>query len=212
MVPLGGEQPGGGGGGDDAPARQATGGPAERGQFPAGDQVGLHRRAQGGWQLTKDLGDQPRLADQGAVGPLLGATQGGELLGGGGRVADGGLGRGELGGQPVIGWEWTRDPQEGGRYQGAVDPGGDAPVGVQGHAPEGIQDPNRSASPHPWRTCGPTAARRRACVLGEAWAQVAKIGDRFAALQPIYGAVIDRWGHLDADVARGLSLCHDWGP
>jgi putative transposase len=46
----------------------------------------------------------------------------------------------------------------------------------------------------------------------EAWAHVAKIGDRFAALQPVYDAVIDRWGRLDADVARGLSLRHDWGP
>jgi putative transposase len=36
--------------------------------------------------------------------------------------------------------------------------------------------------------------------------------DRFAALQPVYDAVIDRWGRLDADVARGLSLRHDWGP
>jgi putative transposase len=41
---------------------------------------------------------------------------------------------------------------------------------------------------------------------------VAKIGDRFAALQPVYDAVIDRWGRLEADVARGLSLRHDWGP
>jgi transposase InsO family protein len=46
----------------------------------------------------------------------------------------------------------------------------------------------------------------------EAWAHVAKTGDRFAALQPVYDAVIDRWGQLDADVARGLSLRHDWGP
>jgi putative transposase len=46
----------------------------------------------------------------------------------------------------------------------------------------------------------------------EAWAQVAKIGDRFAALEPVYDAVIDRWGRLDADVARGVQLRHDWGP
>jgi hypothetical protein len=54
-----------------------------------------------------------------------------------------------------------------------------------------------------------------ACVdhyTAEAWAHVAKLGDRFAALQPVYDAVIDRWGRLDADVARGLSLRHDWGP
>ena len=31
-------------------------------------------------------------------------------------------------------------------------------------------------------------------------------------LQPVYDAVVDRWGHLDADIARGLSLRHDWGP
>jgi putative transposase len=54
-----------------------------------------------------------------------------------------------------------------------------------------------------------------ACIdhyTAEAWAHVAKIGDRFAALQPVYDAVVDRWGHLDADVARGLALRHDWGP
>jgi putative transposase len=46
----------------------------------------------------------------------------------------------------------------------------------------------------------------------EAWAHVAKVGDRFAALQPVYDAVIDRWGRLAADVARGVQLRHDWGP
>jgi transposase InsO family protein len=46
----------------------------------------------------------------------------------------------------------------------------------------------------------------------EAWTHVAKTGDRLAALQPVYDAVVDRWGRLDADVARGLSLRHDWGP
>jgi putative transposase len=46
----------------------------------------------------------------------------------------------------------------------------------------------------------------------EAWAHVAKVGDRFAALQPVYDAVIDRFGRLDADVARGIALRHDWGP
>src|SRR5687768_4271220 len=54
-----------------------------------------------------------------------------------------------------------------------------------------------------------------ACIdhyTAEAWAYVAKIGDRFAALQPVYDAVIDRWGRLDADIARGLRLRHDWGP
>jgi transposase InsO family protein len=54
-----------------------------------------------------------------------------------------------------------------------------------------------------------------ACVdhyTAEAWAHVAKVGDRFAALQPVYDAVIDRWGRLDADLARGLALRHDWGP
>jgi hypothetical protein len=46
----------------------------------------------------------------------------------------------------------------------------------------------------------------------EAWAHVAKVGDRFAALQPVYDAVTDRWGQLGPDVARGLQLRHDWGP
>jgi hypothetical protein len=34
---------------------------------------------------------------------------------------------------------------------------------------------------------------------------------RFAALQPVYDAVIDRWGQLGPDVARGLGLRHDLG-
>ena len=53
-----------------------------------------------------------------------------------------------------------------------------------------------------------------ACIdhyTAEAWAHVAKVGDRFAALQPVYDAVIDRWGQLGPDVARGLELRHDWG-
>ena len=53
-----------------------------------------------------------------------------------------------------------------------------------------------------------------ACVdhsTAEAWVHVAKVGDRFAALQPVYDAVVDRWGQLDADIARGLELRHDWG-
>jgi putative transposase len=54
-----------------------------------------------------------------------------------------------------------------------------------------------------------------ACIdhyTAEAWVHVAKIGDRFAALQPVYDAVIDRWGQLGPDIARGLQLRHDWGP
>jgi putative transposase len=46
----------------------------------------------------------------------------------------------------------------------------------------------------------------------EAWAHVAKIGDRFAALRPIYDAVTDRFGGLEGDIARGLQLRHDGGP
>jgi putative transposase len=46
----------------------------------------------------------------------------------------------------------------------------------------------------------------------EAWAHVSASGDRHAALQPVYDAVIDRWGELRADVGRGLGLRHDWGP
>lgn len=39
----------------------------------------------------------------------------------------------------------------------------------------------------------------------EAWTHVAKTGDRIAALQPVYDAVIDRFGGLGPDVARGIS-------
>jgi putative transposase len=45
----------------------------------------------------------------------------------------------------------------------------------------------------------------------EAWAHVAKVGNRFAALQPVYDAVIDRFGGLRPDIARGIKLRHDWG-
>ena len=50
---------------------------------------------------------------------------------------------------PVIGWQWTRDPQTAGHDQGAVGLGGYGPVGVQIHAPRVPKAPNRSASPHP---------------------------------------------------------------
>lgn len=46
----------------------------------------------------------------------------------------------------------------------------------------------------------------------EAWASVARRGDRFAALEPIYDAVRDRFGELAPDVARGVACRHDWGP
>lgn len=54
-----------------------------------------------------------------------------------------------------------------------------------------------------------------ACIdhyTAEAWTHLAARGDRFAALQPVYDAVIDRHGTLEADIARGVSLRHDWGP
>jgi len=46
----------------------------------------------------------------------------------------------------------------------------------------------------------------------EAWTSVAKRGDHFASLGPIYDAVTDRFGKVDKDLARGISLRHDWGP
>jgi putative transposase len=54
-----------------------------------------------------------------------------------------------------------------------------------------------------------------ACIdhyTAKAWAHVVKLGDRFAALEPVYDAVVDRWGQLGPDVARGLELRHDWRP
>jgi transposase InsO family protein len=46
----------------------------------------------------------------------------------------------------------------------------------------------------------------------EAWATVAKRGDRFAATEPIYDAVRQRVGKVAPDVARGIAVRHDWGP
>lgn len=54
-----------------------------------------------------------------------------------------------------------------------------------------------------------------ACVehfTAEGWASVAKRGDRFACLEPIYDAVRDHFGEVAPDVARGVSMRHDWGP
>lgn len=38
----------------------------------------------------------------------------------------------------------------------------------------------------------------------EAWTQVAKVGDRFAALSPLQDAAVERFEELRADVARGI--------
>jgi len=46
----------------------------------------------------------------------------------------------------------------------------------------------------------------------EAWASVARRGDRFAALEPIYDAVRERFGEVGPDVGRGIAVRHDWGP
>jgi putative transposase len=46
----------------------------------------------------------------------------------------------------------------------------------------------------------------------EAWGEVAARGNRFAAVEPIYEAVRDRFGEIGPDVARGIALRHDWGP
>lgn len=47
----------------------------------------------------------------------------------------------------------------------------------------------------------------------EAWASVARQGDRCAALESsIYDAVRDRFGAVGPDVARGIALHHDPGP
>ncbi|MDR7480470.1 MAG: integrase core domain-containing protein, partial [Armatimonadota bacterium] len=46
----------------------------------------------------------------------------------------------------------------------------------------------------------------------EVWTTVAKRGDRFAATEPIYDAVRQRFGEVTPDVARGIALRHDWGP
>ena len=40
----------------------------------------------------------------------------------------------------------------------------------------------------------------------EAWTHVAARGDRFAALQPVYDAVIDRHGHLTPREARAAAM------
>ena len=68
---------------------------------------------------------------------------------------------------PVIGGNWTRDPPNGGRHQGALDRGGDAPDGLKVHALRVPKAPKRSESPPARTACGPTAgAATDLCVLG----------------------------------------------
>jgi hypothetical protein len=45
----------------------------------------------------------------------------------------------------------------------------------------------------------------------EAWAHVAKVGDRFAALQPVYDAVIDRWAGWRATSPAAFSCATTGG-
>lgn len=47
---------------------------------------------------------------------------------------------------------------------------------------------------------------------GEGFTSAAKRGDRFAALEPIHDLVVDRFGCLAPDLARGILLRHDHGP
>jgi hypothetical protein len=42
--------------------------------------------------------------------------------------------------------------------------------------------------------------------IDETWTHVAKVSNRFAALQPVYDAVIDRFGRLGPNLARGIKL------
>jgi len=49
------------------------------------------------------------------------------------------------------------------------------------------------------------------CVEDVVGWHVAKIGDRFAALEPIRQGVREHFGGFDSNVARGLAIRHDWG-
>jgi hypothetical protein len=72
----------------------------------------------------------------------------------------------------------------------------------------------RWARMRPWPGPGQTGWGGWCCVdhdTAQAWAQVAKIGDRFAALQPVDDAVVDRWGRLDAEWPAGWR-CATTGP
>jgi len=50
------------------------------------------------------------------------------------------------------------------------------------------------------------------CVEDVVGWHVAKVGDRFAALEPVRQGVSSRMGPIGKDVARGLALRHDHGP
>jgi hypothetical protein len=45
----------------------------------------------------------------------------------------------------------------------------------------------------------------------ETWTNVAKVGYRFAALEPMQDAVVNRFGVLEPDVSRGIEVRHEWG-
>ncbi len=64
---------------------------------------------------------------------------------------------------------------------------------------------------HPLRRLG-VGVLLRGPLHGRGVGARSAIGDRHAALQPVYDAVLDRWGELRGDVARGLAVRHDWGP
>ena len=49
------------------------------------------------------------------------------------------------------------------------------------------------------------------CVEDVVGWHVAKIGDRFAALEPIRQGVREHFGGFDSNVARGPAIRHDWG-
>jgi transposase InsO family protein len=45
----------------------------------------------------------------------------------------------------------------------------------------------------------------------EAWTHVSSSRDCFSARQPVYDAVLERFGTLSPNVARGISVRHKWG-
>lgn len=82
-------------------------------------------------------------------------------------------------------------------------------AGVAPHAPGGTIIP--AAPDRLWgtdATMAYTSGRRVGLVAVDHCDTVAKRGDRFAATEPIYDAVRERFG----EIAPGIALRHDWGP
>ncbi len=108
---------------------------------------------------------------------------------------------------PVIGWQWTKDPQDAGHNQGPSDLGGHSPDGLQVHPPRVPKAPNRSESPTLGRHAGRPAARTERSRLTASLDQMrASDCQQFVSNDPTPGLARDRLQALQGTLANGGGL------